>query len=80
MLIHYSPGRKGKFQGLPTSNSSTYSAFTELMLGFFCQLPSVPSGLGPGEVTTGGFTVIGTWALMAISPHFDWATVGHSSK
>ena len=50
------------------------------MLGFFCQLPSVPSGLGPGEVTTGGFTVTGTWALMAISAHFDWATVDHSSK
>ena len=54
--------------------------FTELMLGFFCQLPSVPGCSGPGEVTTGGFTVIGTRALMAISPHFDCKTVDHSSK
>ena len=50
------------------------------MLGFFCQLPSASSCSEPGEVITGGFTVIGTWALTATSPHLDWATVDHSSK
>lgn len=50
------------------------------MLGFFCQLPSASSCSEPGDVTTGGFTMIGTWALTATSPHIDWATVDHSSK